>query len=252
MKTLAIAGVTLRETLRRKMQVNLLVFGTVLVLASYVISALTIGERHRIISDLGLSGMQLIGTLLAVLLGAGLVAGDLERRAIYPVVAKPVTRTEYLVGRYLGLSSSLLLNLAVMAATLAAVLAVDAGSTAPLNAALLSAFAMLAVQLLLVSAVAVLFSSITTTTLAAIFALSMTIAGQLTNELRTLVRGEGEWLARGLWYALPNLGVLNVNEAVIYQRIPPASTWGAAGYGLVYAAAVLALACAAFERRDFH
>jgi Cu-processing system permease protein len=248
---LAIAGVTLRETLRRRVQVNLLVFGTLLVLASYVISALTIGERHRIISDLGLSGMQLIGTLLAVLLGAGLVAGDLERRVIYPVVAKPVTRTQYLLGRYLGLAVSLLLNLAVMAATLGAVLALDAGSARPLDGALLSAFAMTAVQLLVVAAVAVLFSSITSTTLAAIFALAIAIAGQLTNDMLTLWRGEGAWLARGLWFALPNLGVLSVNEAVIYHRTPPASVWLAAAYGLVYAAAVLAVACVAFERREF-
>jgi ABC-type transport system involved in multi-copper enzyme maturation permease subunit len=250
-KVLAIATVTLRETLRRKVQVNLLIFGTLLVIASYFISALTMGDQHRMISDLGLSSMQLIGTLLAVFLGSGLVAGDVERRVLYPVVAKPVTRTEYLLGRYLGLSAALLLNLAVMAAALAAALVVGAGSAQPLDAAFLGTCAMTAVQLLVVAAVAVLFSSITSTTLAAIFALSLAIAGQLTNEMRSLWRGEGAWLARALWYALPNLGVLTTNDAVIYHRPLPASTWLAAAYGLVYVAATLAVACVAFERRDF-
>jgi Cu-processing system permease protein len=250
-KVLAIAHVTLREALRRKTQVNLLVFGTLLVVASYFVSSLTLGNQQRMISDLGLSSMQLIGVLLAVFMGAGLVAGDMERRVLYPVVAKPVSRSQYLLGRYLGLAVALLLNLLVMAVALAAALALEAGSAAPLGAPLAAALALMAVQLLVVAAVAVLFSAVTSTTLAAIFALSIAIAGQLTNEMRNLWRAEGAWLARGLWYALPNLGVLNANDAVIYGRLPPHSAWLAAAYGLVYAAAVLALACVAFERRDF-
>lgn len=251
MKVVAVASVTVRETLRRKVHVNLLVFGVLLVVASYFLSKLTLGERHRMISDLGLSSMHLIGVLLVVFLGAGLIAGDVERRVVYPVVAKPVARWQYLVGRYLGLAGALLVNLAVMAVALAAVLAADAGSLRPLDGPLLAAFAMIGVQLLVVGAVAVLFSSITTTTLAAIFALSIAVAGQLTNEMRNLWRGEGSWLARALWYALPNLGALNVNEAVIYHQPVAASAWIAAAYGLLYAAATLALACLAFQKRDF-
>jgi ABC-type transport system involved in multi-copper enzyme maturation permease subunit len=250
-KVLAITKVTLRETLRRKVQVNLLLFGTLLVVGSYFISALTLGEQHRILSDLGLSAMQLIGTLLAVFLGAGLVAGDIERRVLYPVVAKPVTRSQYLVGRYLGLGLALALNLAVMAVVLAAVLALQARSLGPIDRPLLATIAMILVQVLVVTAVAVLFSSITSATLAAIFALSIALAGQLTNEMRNLWRGGGAWLARGLWYALPNLGVLTTNDAVIYHRPIPASAWIAAGYGIAYAAATVALACLVFERRDF-
>lgn len=251
MKMLAVASVTVREALRRKVHVNLLVFGVFLVVASYFLSTLTLGERHRMISDLGLSSMQLIGTLLAVFLGAALIAGDVERRVLYPVVAKPVARSQYLLGRYLGLSVALLLNLAIMAAALAMVLAGDAGSFRVIDGPLVAAFVMIGVQLLVVGAIAVLFSSVTSTTLAAIFALSVALAGQLTNEMRNLWRGEGAWLARALWYAVPNLGVLNLNEAVIYHRPAPASAWIAAAYGLLYAATTLAVACAAFERRDF-
>src|SRR5690242_15807512 len=107
MKILAIAGVTVREALSRKVQVNLLLFGLLLVLASFVASALTVGGQHRIIVDLGLSAMTLVSTLLAAFLAAGLVAGDIERRVIYPVVAKPISRSEYLLGRFLGLSAAL-------------------------------------------------------------------------------------------------------------------------------------------------
>jgi Cu-processing system permease protein len=249
-RVLAIASVTLREVLRRKVQVNLLFFGGILIVASYLVSELTIGEMHRILSDLGLSAMQLIGTLVAVFVGSSLVSGDIERRVLQPVVAKPVTRTQYLAGRYLGLAAALLLNLAVMAALLAAVLAYDAGSFRPLDRALLAAVALMGMQFLVVGAVAVLFSSVSSTTLAAIFTLAVAVAGQLTGEVRALWQGPATWVPRMLWYLLPNLGALSANEAVIYRTPPPAQAWLAALYAMLYGAAALALAALAFERRD--
>lgn len=250
MNALTIAAVTLRELLRRKVQVNLLVFGTLMVLASYVISLLTLGFMHRILADLGLSAMQLIGTLLAVFLGSTVVAGDVERRVLYPIVAKPVSRTEYLLGRYLGLAVALVLNLLVMAAALAAVLVVEARSVATLDRAFFAAVAMLGLQFVVIAAVAVLFSSVTSSTLAAIFTLSLAVAGQLTNEMRNLWKGGAEWLGTIIWYLVPNLGALSLNEAVVYRTQLPEGTWVAAAYAALYAAAALALASFAFERRD--
>lgn len=250
MRVLAVAAVTLREALRRKLQVNLLLFALLLLLVSAVVSALTLGEAHRIASDLGLTAMEAMGSLIAVFLGASAVAGDVERRVLYPVIAKPVSRTEYLLGRYLGLAATLVLNLAAMAATLAAVLVLQERSARPLDAALLSAVAMIGVQFLVVAAIAVLFSAVTTTTLAAIFTLGITVAGRLSNDLRTLWTAEGAQVGKVLWYLLPNLSALSLNEHVVYRTAPPASAWLAVGYALLYAAGALALAAAVFERRD--
>ena len=250
-KILAVASITLREVLRRKVQVNLLVFGVLLVVASYVVSLLTLGEMHRIISDLGLTAMELIGTLLAVFLGATLVAGDVERRVLYPVVAKPVSRTQYVLGRYAGLAAALLLNLTIMAAALAAALALEARSFATIDPAFVAAVGAMGVQLLVLAAVAVLFSCVTNGTLASIFTLCVAIAGHLTNDLRALWQGGAEWVPKLLWYALPNLGSLSLNAEVIYRQPVPGTAWTAAAYGLLYAATALALASAVFERRDF-
>jgi ABC-type transport system involved in multi-copper enzyme maturation permease subunit len=250
MKVLALAAVTVQEAVRRKVQVNLLLFALLLVIVSLVLSQLTIGEMHRIAADLGLTAMEAMGSLIAVFLGASLVAGDIERRILYPVIAKPLSRAEYLLGRYLGLAATLLLNLAAMGVTLAVMLVLASGSWRALDAALLSALAMMAVQFLVVAAIAVLFSAVTTTTLAAIFALALTIAGRLSNDLRTLWEGPGAKLGQVLWYVLPNLSALSLNEAVIYHAPPPASAWLAVVYALLYAGAALALAAAVFERRD--
>lgn len=250
MRVLAVASVTLREALRRKLQVNLLLFALLLLLVSAVVSSLTLGEMHRIASDLGLTAMEAMGTLIAVFLGAGAVAGDVERRVLYPIVAKPISRAEYLLGRYLGLAATLLLNLAVMALTLAVALVLIDRSAQPLDRALLAAVAMIGVQFLVVAAVAVLFSSLTTTTLAAIFALALTIAGRLSTDLRTLWAGPSAGIGKALWYVLPNLSALSLNASVVYRTPPPAAAWMAVLYALLYAAGALALAAAVFERRD--
>ncbi len=248
--TLVIAGVTVREVLRRKVQVNLLLFGSLVILSSLMISQLTIGERHRILSDLALSAASAIGTLIAVFVGASLVSGDIERRVLLPVIAKPATRTQYLLGRFLGLAATLLLNLAAMAVVLGLVLAVEAGSLRPIDASLLAAIGMMGVQFVVVAAIAVLFSSLSSTTLAAIFTLAIAIAGHLSGEIRAIWQGDQAWIATAIWYLVPNLGALNLNASVIYRTPPPPGAWIAAAYGLFYAATALALASFAFEKRD--
>ncbi len=251
MKILAIVAVTVREALSRKVQVNLLLFGVLLVVASFLASALTIGEQHRIIADLGLSAMALVSTLLAAFLGAGLVAGDLERRVIYAVVAKPISRSDYLLGRYVGLAGALLLNLLAMAAVLALLLCFEAGSLAPLDRALGAAVVLVGAQTLVVAAVGVMFSAFTTTTLAAIFTLAIAMAGHLTNDMRALWKGGAEWLPRLVWYAIPNLSALTLNESVIYRAQLGWSALLPGAYAACYAATALALGAVIFERRDF-
>ncbi len=251
MKIAIVALVTFREVLRRKVQVSLAVFGSFLILASFMISRLTLGHQHRILADLGLSAMSLVGSLLAVFVGATLVAGDIERRVLYPIIAKPVSRTEYLLGRYAGLALLLLVNLAIMGAVLSLVLVIEGGGAGTVDAPLLAAFGMLGVQFLVVGAVSILFSSVTSSTLAAILGLSVVVAGHLTNEMRALWQDEGSrWLAKAIWYVVPNLGALSLNEAVIYRTPLSGEAWSAALYAVLYAAAALALASLGFERRD--
>lgn len=245
-----IAIVTVREVLRRRLQVNLLFFGAILVVGSQLVSGLTLGEQYRILSDLGLTSMQLIGVLVAVFVGSSLVSGDMERRVIQPVLAKPVSRTGYVLGRYLGLAIVLLINLLVMAVLLGLVLVMDDGTLRPVGAAYAAAVALQGIQFLVIGAIAVLFSATTSTTLAAVFTMSIAIAGQLTGQLRALWQGPATWIPRVLWFLLPNLGALNANESLVYRSPPPSGSWLAAAYGLAYAGAALSLAALIFERRD--
>lgn len=252
MKILSIAWVTLREALRQKLAVNLLVFALLLISASIVLSTLTFGEQYRIIVDLAFTSAQIFGTLIAVFLGAGLVAGDVQRRTLYPIIAKPVGRSEYLVGRYVGLLATVELNLLVMAACTIGVLAAYTGGFEFLSRApVLVGFAGLGAQLAVVSALAILFSSLTNTTLAAIFGLSISFAGHFSRDVLLYWQREGSPV-KAIAYVLPNLASLDYKVQVVYETaVQRSALWWALVYAALYAAAALAVASLAFARRDF-
>lgn len=254
-KVAAIAIVTIREALRQKLAVNLLVFAMALVVASFTISQLTFGEQYRIIVDIGLSSMEVFGTLIAVFLGAGLIAREVERRTVYPIVAKPVSRAEYVIGRYLGLVATTTLNLLVMVAVFTLVLAYYLKGVGFLyDSPFLAVVASMVVRFAVVGAIACFFSCFTTATLSAIFTLSLVVAGLLSSELVRYWAQQGA-LARVAgkvaFVLVPNLEALNLKEAMVYKDAVPLS-FAVSGllYGVVYAIAVLAFAVTVFARRD--
>jgi Cu-processing system permease protein len=249
-KIAAIARITVSDALRQKLAVNLLLFALLIISASIVLSELTFGEQYRIIADLALSSASVFGTLIAVFLGAGLVAGDVQRRTLYPVLAKPVARAEYLLGRYAGLVATLTLNLLVMAVSTVAVLALYRGDAGlPAKGTLLVAFVGLALQLAMVAAIAVLFSSFTNATLSAIFALALAVSGHFSAAAFPIWRAHP--LARAIALVVPNLGALDFKLEVVYEERVASGRFGlAVAYGALYAAVALALAAGIFSRRD--
>src|SRR3954469_16050526 len=115
---LAIAGNTVRELVRSKLLYNLLVFAVLLIGGSLFVAQLTVGDFARIMIDMGLVAIELVGALIAVLIGVSVVAGEVERRTIYATLAKPLSRTTFLMGRYAGVLVILAVNVVVMLASL--------------------------------------------------------------------------------------------------------------------------------------
>src|SRR5205085_12127800 len=110
---LAIAGNTVRELMRGKLLYNLLLFAALFVAGSLLVAQLTVGNWMRIILDMGLGAMEVAGVLLAIVIGVGIVAGEVQRKTILPTLAKPLPRWTFCVGRYAGLVFLLTLNAAV-------------------------------------------------------------------------------------------------------------------------------------------
>lgn len=250
---IVIALNTFRETLRDKILYNLVFFGLLLIGSSILLGSLTMGEQAKIIQDLGLASINLFGVLIAIFVGIGLVSKEIEKRTIYSIIAKPIPRYLFPLGKYSGLVLTLFVNIAIMAAGFFLVLL---ASGAGLNLALLKAIGLIFVELLVITAVAVMFSTFTTPMLSATFTLAVYVIGHLTADLRVLgARLQNELttgVLDGLYYVLPNLEYFNVKGQAVHG-IPIAWSYlvSAVAYGVLYSAAVLALSCVIFQRRDF-
>ena len=113
-RIVAIAGNAFREAVRDRVLYNLVLFVLLLTGAAVFIGELSGGQERKIIVDLGLSAMLLFGVFIAIFVGVGLVYKEIERRTVYTIFAKPVGRGEFLLGKYLGLCLTLLVNVLVI------------------------------------------------------------------------------------------------------------------------------------------
>jgi ABC-type transport system involved in multi-copper enzyme maturation permease subunit len=250
---LVIALNTFRETLRDKILYNLLIFSVLLIGASVLLGELTIAEHKKVVTDMGLAAINLIGFLIAAFVGIGLVSKEIERRTVYTIMARPISRTQFLLGKYAGLTLTLSVNVLIMMAVFLVTLLTNG---APVHLALFQAVWLMFVELLVVTAVALLFSTFSSATLSAIFTLAIYVIGHLTADLKGIAsKTESVVLKRitdGLYYVFPNLEMLNVKgQAAWGVSIPLSYQVMASTYGILYAALLLMVACVVFQRRDF-
>ena len=89
-----------RESVRDRVLYNLVLFAIVLIGASYLIGQLTAGQDVKIIKDLGLATIEMAGALMTIFIGVGLVSKEIDRRSIFSLLAKPLPRWEFVVGRF--------------------------------------------------------------------------------------------------------------------------------------------------------
>lgn len=253
----ALAGATLAEAIRDRILYGLLVFALGLILLSAVLSTLTMGFPVRIVTNLCFTAISVFGALMATLLGVASVAREVERRTAYPVLAKPVSRGGYVLGKYLGVLATVYVNvLVMMVATTLMIVQYQHESPfqyPPLEYA--AALGLQLVRLAVIAALAVAFSTFTSSTVALIATLGLTVAGHLTAELRVMLGTSDapvvRALADGLYFVVPDFSTMEALPNLLYAQPVLGSGVGlAAGYGVLYAAAVLAFAVATFARRD--
>ena len=262
MRVLSIARNTFRENIRDKILYNLILFALLMIFSSLVLGQLTLGYDDKIIVDLGLTSISVIGTLIAIFLGIGLVYKELERRTVYALLAKPVHRWEFLLGKYLGLLFTLLVNVAIMTAGLMLTLAWRGGIAWQSYMRLLPAVYLIFLSLALTTAVALLFSAFSTPALSALFTFFLWIIGHFNADLMKFARitesAVVEHVSRVLYYVLPNFTNFSaidsrnvIQSAAYFEPVRAAAVGWASLYAVLYCAALLILAAGIFSRSDF-
>ena len=181
-KIWAIAENTFREAIRDRILYLLLAFALLFMGSAQVLSLLTVGGEEKIIKDLGLDSISLFGVLTSIFIGVALVSKEIERRTIFTIITKPIHRYQFLLGKFCGLGLTLLVNTAVMTLWFYFILLLKGYA----DARLLLAVFLIFLELLLVTAFTVLFSSFTTPILSTLFSLSLYLVGHLTWSLKLL------------------------------------------------------------------
>ena len=252
----AIARNAFREAVRDRVLYNLVLFVLLLTGASVFIGELSGGQERKVIVDLGLSAMLLFGVFIAIFVGVGLVYKEIERRTIYAMFSKPVGRGEFLVGKYFGLCLTLLVNVLVMGVGVSLALVYVSGGWDPLIPTIWPAVLLIYMELMLLTAIALLFSSFSSPALSALLTFMVFIIGHFSADLKTLAVSLGStsarWLFTGLYYLLPNLSNYSFITPAAHGRAPSAGFVFATGlYAMVYITVILTLATLVFSRRNF-
>jgi len=253
MKIGAIAGITFKEAKRDRVLYLLFFFAAVAILAARILAILTVGDRVKIIKDVGLASISLFGVLMAVLIGTSLVYKEIDKKTIFTLLSKPLHRAEFILGKFFGL----LLTLLVMTAGMSLIfLVIVYLHTFRVEWTMLLAIAYIFLELALVTAVAILFSSFSTPILSSLFSLAFYLIGHLSWGLKLLINkmkpGTGRALARIFYTVLPDLENFNFKTEVVHGLPIPASLHiYAILYGVCYTAFLLGLAILVFRRRDF-
>jgi Cu-processing system permease protein len=255
----AIALNTFREASRRRV-----IWGIVLGVLGFNLFGIALGElslyeQARIARDVGLAGISMFGCITAMVLGVSLLYNEVQRRTIHTILAKPLRRSEFVLGKYLGMSATLTVLVVLFALVMGGLLALQG---VPLTTALVQGVVLAYVEVLLVAAVAIFFSAISSPFLSGMFTFLVFFLGRITLEIRSFVETT-EMAAirialRVALYVVPDLHLFSVSGSTVdgaYVSVHESFvSWGyvstSVGYGVLYIALLLALAVAIFSRRD--
>lgn len=261
----AIALNAFRESIRDRILYNLVLFAIALILFSLLLGEWSVFARENVIKDFTLAVMSIIGLLMAIFIGIGLVQKEIQRKTVLTLLAKPLPRWHFIVGKYLGLLLVLAVNLFIMTVAFYLVLWMTQSNPAWV---LLKAVYLIYLEMALIVAVALLFSTFSTPTLSAVLTFGVYLAGHLSGELMQHIRFMQEYgsklpgavplpdwfvtLCKVIYYAIPNLDNFNIKARVVYDLpVTNAYMLYTTLYGLGFIALFLLISSYWFGRRDF-
>jgi ABC-type transport system involved in multi-copper enzyme maturation permease subunit len=254
-RLLIVARNTFREAVRDRVLYNLVFFAFLMIASAVIVGQISMDIETVVMVSLGLSAISLIGLLIAVFMGVGLVSKEIDKRTLHAVLAKPLRRWEFLLGKFAGLVVTLAVNTVAMAAGLFAALWLVKHSIARGDAVVLVAVYFILLKLMLVVALAMLFSCFTSPLLAILFTGGLYLAGMFVSELRSLqltnLTPQMQKFFAVISYVLPNFGNYDVMGAAAHGRSIAAmlivhNTLDT----ILYCAIVLGAAAVIFSRKD--
>lgn len=259
----AIASTGFKEGIRERILYLLLLFALLMLFSSYGLAALSMGEYIKVTQDVGLASIMIFGVLIAIFMGASIIYKDIEQKTIYTILTKPIKRSEYLIGRFLGLSSLVFVVTIFMTIIFFAILlsfnrnvyytqwSIRTIFTGDIILAIVYSY----LSMLIVIAISIFFSTFTSPIVASIITFFVYIIGNGLDTIKSLVEKVHSEAAKvvlmALYYILPNFSNLNLRDLAIYAIVPSATHQVMLiGYTVVYIAIMLILSAMVFNRKE--
>ena len=250
---LAIATNTFKETIRDRILGVIVVFALVMIAGGLWLGSISLGQQGRMMMDFGLTAVTFFGLIVAVFVAASLVHKEVEKRTVFVLFSKPVSRASFIAGKFIGLCGTMAVVLAGMGLFLFVIVLVIDGSPSWM---VLVATVMIYVQLLAIMAATIFFSTLTSAILASVLGICVFVAGQLSQNVLSLTRlGKNPVTQAFSWVVyvvIPNLSAVDVKAGVVGEQT---LSWGEIGlwaaYLLAYVVVVLALGALIFRRKEF-
>lgn len=251
-----IAVHTFKESVRERVLYNLIVFAFLLIAAAILLGSISVGVEQIILVNLGLASIAVFGLLMAIFIGIGLVSKEIERKTIYNILSKPVSRAEFIIGKYLGLLLTLSVNTTIMTVGFYLALLYEKRGLGVADLTVLGAVYFILLQLAIVVGLAVLFSCISTPILSAVFTFSVYVIGNFLGDIRWFGQESQsaavEKVTAVLYYLLPNFSDFNVITRVAHgEKIPGYLLAANTCYALLYITILISAAILIFEEREF-
>lgn len=242
------------EAIRDRILYIIGLFTVLMVAAVRLIPELSVGTEDKIILDFGLAVINILGLIVTVFVGTGLVNKEIEKRTVYILVAKPLSRSELIIGKHIGLSGVLAVLLMAMTVIYGLILSLS-GIDYPVGSILVTVI-FIFIQLSLLTAVAILFGVFTSSLLATLFTFGIYLMGNLSRDLVNLGdlsdNPEIKKLMMGLYVVLPDLSRLDLKNDAVYGLLPSMDNlFTNLAYALLYTMLLLSITIAMFARREF-
>lgn len=253
-RVVTIAKNTFREAVRDRILYNLILFVLLITASAIFLGDLTAGQEARVIVNLGLSSTLIFGAFISIFVGVSLVWKEIEKRTVYSIFSKPVERGEFIIGKYVGLCLTLFVNIAIMGVGITLALIYVNGSL--FSVSLWAAVLLIFLELTILTAVAIMFSSFSTPALSALLTFFVFVIGHFSSSLLDLATNMGSVSAivvfKAVYYLIPNLSHFSfITETSNGMTAPATMLGGSILYAVVYNIILLTITIVIFSRRNF-
>lgn len=244
---------TMVQIVRQRILYTVIFFAISMIAVGSVLDTAAPGQKGIMVLDVGLGAINLFGVMISIVMGVNLLYQELDRKTVYNVLSKPVSRAEFVLGKYFGQLIAIAIVLLGMSAFLVLATWAAGGAVPPIAGQALWAIYL---ELMMVSAIAMLFSSFSTPYLSGLFTLGIWIVGSLASEIRNYQRfwdlKAYQDIVAKIFFVLPDFSKLNLKDRVPYNLAPPDGyVWQITLYALLYTAGLIIVSVMIFKRRDF-